>query len=120
VFFKVVQQREDGDADFAWTAPVWFDGGGAQPVHAPALGPDASGFVASVNWTVCHVSNNCKDVLTMKPENRTGAATKVDGANMKVLPDVKTNALGMRLLVTSMRRTDRDSRTTISPSDPVC
>jgi hypothetical protein len=67
VFFKIIQMDEDGKPDFAWTAPVWFDGGGGPAPVAPV---NASNFVASRNSTVYHVSPNCRDAKRINPENR--------------------------------------------------
>jgi hypothetical protein len=74
VYFKITQANEDGPADRAWTAPVWFEGT-APPVVASE---DASNFVASKNSSIYHVSLQCRSAQSIKESNRiTGPAAKV-------------------------------------------
>jgi len=80
VFFVVRQLDEDGKADMAVTAPVWFETAGAEPavVVPVAGGLDESKFVASVNSGLYHVSDECISAKAIKPTNKiTGPAAAV-------------------------------------------
>lgn len=88
IFFKIVQFNEDGDEEYVWTAPVWFQN---QPeavmvTPGPGLNPGGTGTtpppaadtaVASRNSNTFHVSRSCFDAQRIKPANLvTGAEAR--------------------------------------------
>ncbi len=73
IYFKVIQANEDGVADRAWTAPVWFQ------TSAPTPTADLSNCVASKNSSVYHVSTDCRFAKSIKSANRITGASAVEG-----------------------------------------
>ena len=74
IYFKITQANNDGVADRAWTAPVWFESSPEQPV---ITGNDSNQYIASKNSSVYHVSPECRSAKSIKESNRiTGAAAK--------------------------------------------
>jgi len=78
LFFKVVQFNENGDEEYAWTAPVWFQsqpevivtpGPGPGPGPGTTPPPATDKAVASRNSNTFHVSNQCFDAQRIKPAN---------------------------------------------------
>lgn len=80
IFFKIVQFDENGDEQYAWTAPVWFQnqaepvivtgGPGSNPVgpgNTPSPATDTA--VASRKSNTFHVSTRCFDSQRIKPAN---------------------------------------------------
>jgi len=77
LFFKITQTGEDGKADRAWTAPIWFEGNTPE-VAGPGSMDDVANLVASKRSAIYHLSASCKSVKTIRPENLvTGAAAKL-------------------------------------------
>lgn len=73
-FIRLKQHPPDGvagHADRVWTAPIWFEPTGDNPV------PLTESFLASRRSGVYHVSDRCLDAQRIRAENRiTGAAAK--------------------------------------------
>ena len=80
IFFKIVQFNEDGDEEYVWTAPVWFQnqpdevlvtpGPGfnpAGPGNTPSRAADTA--VASRRSNTFHVSRRCFDAQRIKQSN---------------------------------------------------
>ena len=75
VFFRLRQLTEDGEADRAWTAPVWIEAG-ATPMP-PAV--DESKFVASRHSAIYHTDPLCSGAKAIKAANRiVGSEAKRD------------------------------------------
>jgi hypothetical protein len=73
IYFKVIQANEDGIADRAWTAPVWFEASLQQP-------PDnTTNYIASKNSSVYHVSPDCRFAKSIKASNRITGAAAMEG-----------------------------------------
>lgn len=79
IFFKIVQFNENGDEEYAWTAPVWFQnqpepvivtpGPGSSPTGPGNTSPAPDTAVASRKSNTFHVSTRCFDAQRIKPEN---------------------------------------------------
>lgn len=80
IFFKIVQFNEDGDEEYVWTAPVWFQNQPDEVIVTPGPGfnpggpgttppPAADKAVASRNSNTFHVSGSCFDAQRIKPAN---------------------------------------------------
>ncbi len=76
IFFKITQDNEEGSPDHLWTAPLWFDGNA--PAPAPVVN-DVSGYVASVNSGIYHVSADCRNAKQIKPTNVVKGADAMKG-----------------------------------------
>ena len=80
IFFKIVQFNENGDEEYAWTAPVWFQNQPEEVIVTPGPGSNPAGpgntpspatdkAVASRNSNTFHVSDRCFDAQRIKPAN---------------------------------------------------
>jgi hypothetical protein len=78
---RVTQLSEHGTDDSLWTAPVWFEQVTAQPPPGPA-GPDPSGFVASRNSGIFHVSQECRFARQIAAANRVTGTQAAQGRTM--------------------------------------
>lgn len=88
IFFKVVQFNENGNEEYAWTAPVWFQNQPDAVIVTPGPGfnpggpgttppPAADTAVASRKSNTFHVSKQCFDAQRIKPDNLvTGAEAR--------------------------------------------
>ena len=94
-FFRVSQVGEDGDEDNAWTAPVWFrnepgtivattdeDEGIGRPegVSATPTNPDRA--VASRRSNSFHLTMECLDARSIKPENIVSGSAARQGRHL--------------------------------------
>jgi len=88
IFFKIVQFNENGDEEYVWTAPVWFQNQPDEVIVTPGPGSNPGGpgntptpatdkAVASRNSNTFHVSRSCFDAQRIKPANLvTGAEAR--------------------------------------------
>jgi hypothetical protein len=58
VWFKVIQENEDGDDDIAWTSPVWFERAITTPIEVAVA--EVTAYVASKNSPIYHLSATCR------------------------------------------------------------
>jgi hypothetical protein len=88
IFFKIVQFNEDGDEEYVWTAPVWFQNQPDEVIVTPGPGFDPAGpgntpppaadtAAASRRSNTFHVSRRCFDAQRIKQANLvTGAEAR--------------------------------------------
>jgi hypothetical protein len=81
ILFRIIQEGDHDHEDIAYTSPVWFESGAA-PLALMSVQPTAGVFIASKNSAVYHISEACRRVKQIAPENR---LTGVDARKHRTL-----------------------------------